>query len=100
MSDEPRVNVKRTKPNEVAVEVVGESYTLLDPVAHILHGLDGIEFAGYDVPHPLEDRGILYVRVQEGDPVDTILEAIGLLKEEYSELRSSLLEELTRVKAE
>jgi len=93
------VKVKRTGPREVMIEVRGETYTLLDPLTHMLHRLEGVEFAGYDIPHPLEERGILYVRSAEGDPVELVLTAVKMLREEYSELKSSLIEELKRVGA-
>ncbi|HDD68892.1 MAG TPA: hypothetical protein ENG61_00855 [Candidatus Korarchaeota archaeon] len=100
MGTKLRVEIKRTKPNEAEIEVYGETYTLLVPLAQSLISLNYVEFAGFDVPHPLEEKGILYVRVREGDPVDAVFEAINNLKREYGELKSSLLEELARLKQE
>jgi len=47
---------------------------------------DSIEMAGYHVPHPLFDRGILYVHTKEQQkPEDVVKEAtkkvLGLSKE-------------------
>jgi DNA-directed RNA polymerase subunit L len=95
-----KIEIKRTKPNEAEIEVYGETYTLLVPLAQSLLSLDNVEFAGFDVPHPLEDKGVLYVRVKDGDPISAVFEAINNLKSEYSELKSSLLEELDRLKQE
>ncbi|RLG42502.1 MAG: DNA-directed RNA polymerase subunit L, partial [Thermoproteota archaeon] len=80
MGTKLRVEIKRTKPNEAEIEVYGETYTLLVPLAQSLISLSYVEFAGFDVPHPLEEKGILYVRVREGDPVDAVFEAINNLK--------------------
>ncbi|HIE22684.1 MAG TPA: hypothetical protein EYP68_00440 [Candidatus Korarchaeota archaeon] len=93
-----KIEIKRTKTNEAEIEVYGETYTLLVPLAQSLLLLDNVEFAGFDVPHPLEDKGVLYVRVKDGDPINAVFEAINNLKSEYSELKSSLLEELGRLK--
>lgn len=95
-----RIEIKRTKPNEAEIEVYGETYTLLVPLAQSLISLNYVEFAGFDVPHPLEEKGVLYVRVKEGDPIDAVFEAINNLKKEYGELKSSLLEELAKLKRE
>ncbi|RLG45978.1 MAG: hypothetical protein DRO00_09505 [Thermoproteota archaeon] len=95
-----KIEIKRTKPNEAEIEVYGETYTILVPLARSLLLLDYVEFAGFDVPHPLEEKGILYVRVKEGDPIDAVFEAINNLKREYTELKSSLLEELGKLKQE
>ncbi len=95
-----RIEIKRTKPNEIEIDVYGETYTLLVPLAQSLLALDHVEFAGFDVPHPLENKGVLYVRVKEGDPLDAVFTAIKNLKDEYNELKSSLLEELGRLKLE
>ncbi len=80
----------------VTVRVRGETYTLLDPLVKALHQV-GVDFAGYDVPHPLKEEGVLYVRSREGDPVRKIFEALDRLREEFSSLRESVEEELRRV---
>ncbi len=80
----------------VTVRVRGETYTLLDPLVKALHEV-GVDFAGYDVPHPLKEEGVLYVRSKEGDPVRKIFEALRLLKEEFGALKESVEEELRRV---
>ena len=95
-----KVEIRRTKPNEAEIEVYGETYTILVPLASSLLSLDHVEFAGFDVPHPLEEKGVLYVRVKEGDPIDAIFAAINNLKKEYNELKSSLLEEFGKLKRE
>ncbi len=95
-----RIEIKRTKPKEAEIEVYGETYTLLVPLAQSLLSLDFVEFAGFDVPHPLEEKGVLYVRVKDGDPIDAVFAAINNLKKEYSELKSSLLKELNKLKQE
>ncbi len=98
MKSKLRIQIKKTKPNEAEIEVYGETYTILVPLAQSLLSLSRVEFAGFDVPHPLEEKGVLYVRVKEGDPIDAVFVALNNLKKEYSELKSSLLEELEKLK--
>ncbi len=80
----------------VTVRVRGETYTLLDPLVKALHEM-GVDFAGYDVPHPLKEEGVLYVRSKDGDPVRKIFEALRRLKEEFGSLKESIEDELRRV---
>ena len=89
------VEVKEKSPNEIHIYVRGETYTLLVPIAEELNSMDDVEFAGYDVPHPLKEEGILYLRVREGkDPRSILKEAVGKIIEEYENLEKSFKEEL------
>ncbi len=80
----------------VTVRVRGETYTLLDPLVKALHEV-GVDFAGYDVPHPLKEEGVLYVRSKDGDPVRKIFEALRRLRGEFGSLKESIEGELRRV---
>jgi DNA-directed RNA polymerase subunit L len=60
------MNVKIIKKtdNELKIEVEGAGHSLLNVLQKTLLKDDTIEMAGYDVPHPLVDRGILYIRTK------------------------------------
>jgi len=81
-----KVKVLKRKDNELKIEVEGESHSLLNLLQKTLLEDERIEMAGYHVPHPLFDRGILYVHTKEQqNPEDVIYEAtkkvLGLSKE-------------------
>lgn len=95
-SDDITVQVTRRGENEVEIRIRGETYTIIDPLVSMLHRM-GVEFAGYDVPHPLVEESVLFVRTREGDPVEVVREAIVRLEEEYRELSESLKRELKRI---
>ena len=81
-----KVNVLKRTDNDLKIEVEGEGHSLLNLLQKTLLEDDSIEMAGYDVPHPLFDRGILYVQTKEQqNPEDVIKEAakkvLGLSKE-------------------
>jgi DNA-directed RNA polymerase subunit L len=50
------------KANELRIQIEGEGHSLLNLLQKTLLEDDTVEMAGYDVPHPLIDRAILYVR--------------------------------------
>ena len=50
--------------NELKVEVEGAGHSLLNVLQKTLLEEDTIEVAGYHVPHPLIDSGILYVHTR------------------------------------
>jgi DNA-directed RNA polymerase subunit L len=60
------MNVKAVKPslNELALEVEGESHTLCNMLQKTLLEDETVELAGYDKPHPLVDRTLMYVRTK------------------------------------
>ncbi len=91
------VEVKEVGPSEIRVVVRGETHTLLAPLIEELNARDDVEFAGYDVPHPLKEEGVIYLRVKDGlDPKKVLREAAIKLVEEYEGLERSFREEMER----
>ena len=81
-----KVNVLKRTGNELKIEVEGEGHSLLNLLQKTLLEDDSIEMAGYHVPHPLFDRGILYVHTKEKqNPEEVVKEAakkvLGLSKD-------------------
>jgi len=81
-----KVKVLKRTDNELKIEVEGEGHSLLNLLQKTLLEDDSIKMAGYHVPHPLFDRGILYVHTKEQQkPEDVINEAtkkvLGLSKD-------------------
>ena len=81
-----KVKVLKSTDNELKIEVDGEGHSLLNLLQKTLLEDDSIEMAGYHVPHPLFDRGILYVHTKgKQDPEAVVSEAtkkvLGLSKD-------------------
>ena len=71
-----KVNVLKKTDNELKIEVEGAGHSLLNVLQKTLLEDDQIEMAGYHVPHPLIDSGILYVYTREQqNPTEAINEA-------------------------
>ena len=72
------------------VEVDGETHTILNLISTKLLEYENVEIAGYDIPHPLQERGKLIVRVKEGSPVEQLIKGIDELISEFKDLKNAL----------
>ncbi len=91
------VEIEDVTPNEIRVIIRGETYTLLTPIVEELNSRDDVEFAGYDVPHPLKEEGLIFLRVKEGSNPRAILkDTINSLIKEYDKLEKSFKVELEK----
>jgi len=71
-----KINVLKSSNNEIKLEVEGAGHSLLNVLQKTLLEDENIEVAGYHVPHPLIDSGVLYVHTNEKQkPEDVIIEA-------------------------
>ena len=59
-----KVNIVKKTDNELKIEVEGAGHSLLNVLQKTLLEDDNVEVAGYHVPHPLIDSGILYVNTR------------------------------------
>ncbi len=67
------VKILKRTDNELKIEVEGAGHSLLNLLQKILLEDDTIEMAGYDVPHPLFDGGILYIRTKEKQNPEAVI---------------------------
>ncbi len=87
-----KVSVVRKEGDLLEVEVEGETHTILNLISTKLLEYDEVEIAGYDVPHPLHEKGKLIVRAKKGDPVDLLIKGIDDLINEFERLKEDLKE--------
>jgi len=81
--------LKRT-PNELKIEVEGESHTLCNVLQKALLEDDTIEMAGYNVPHPLVDSATVYVHTKgQRRPEAAVQEATKKILSQSKEFRKS-----------
>ncbi|KAE9420005.1 hypothetical protein Angca_005688, partial [Angiostrongylus cantonensis] len=50
-----------------------EDHTIGNSLKHILCRMPGVEFCGYNVPHPLEDKILLRLQTKDGVVAGTVL---------------------------
>lgn len=59
-----KVKILKKEKNELKIELDGEDHTLGNLIQSTLLEDDGIEMAGYDLPHPLSKKPIIYIRTK------------------------------------
>ena len=71
-----KVNFVKSSDNELKIEIEGVGHSLLNVLQKTLLEDSNIEVAGYHVPHPLIDSGVLFVHTKEKlNPETAILDA-------------------------
>ncbi|MCW4015584.1 MAG: DNA-directed RNA polymerase subunit L [Candidatus Bathyarchaeota archaeon] len=68
-----KVNVLKSADNELKIEVEGAGHSLLNVLQKTLLEDESIEVAGYHVPHPLIDSGILYVHTKDKQKPEAVI---------------------------
>ena len=82
------LNIKTLKKtrDELSIEIEGEGHTFCNLLQSTLNEDKNVEVAGYDVPHPLTLKGIIYLKVKkETDPYKTLEKALNKITERADE---------------
>ena len=83
--------IVRLAPGRYRVEVRGEDHTLGNLIVKKLMEAGLARFAYYEVPHPLEDRLIIYLNIgEDDDPREALDKAAALALEELESLKKDL----------
>jgi DNA-directed RNA polymerase subunit L len=77
-----KINVLKKSDKELKIEIEGSSHGLCNLLQKRLLEDKRVEFAGYDVPHPLASSPIIYLRMRgRTAPEDALIEAAEKVKE-------------------
>ncbi|MEM2914678.1 MAG: DNA-directed RNA polymerase subunit L [Candidatus Bathyarchaeia archaeon] len=90
-------------PNELKIEVEGEGHTFCNLLESVLLEDDDVEFAGYDIRHPLVSNPIIVVRTKGNTrPEEALQRAVEKIlqrgKELSEEFNKALKEGSKRIK--
>jgi DNA-directed RNA polymerase subunit L len=86
-----KVKVLKKSENELKIEIEGSSHGLCNLLAKRLLEDKRVEFAGYDVPHPLASSPIIYVRMKgDSKPEDALIEATQKIREANDDFSKEL----------
>lgn len=89
-----KVKVLKKADNELKIEIEGSTHGLCNLVTKRLLEDKRVEFAGYDVPHPLAASPVIYVRMKgKAKPEDAIIDAV----EKVRDANDAFGKELNRV---
>lgn len=85
-----KINVLKKTKNELRIEIEGEGHTFCNALQKALLEDRSVEFAGYELPHPLVAQPIVHVRVKEGkNPEKVFISAAKKLGLESAEFRET-----------
>lgn len=74
------------------IEVEGEDHTLLHALQDEALRDENVEYVGYHIPYPLERKGIIVIKVKEGDPIVALKKAAKKIIEDMDMIHKLFLE--------
>ena len=90
-----KVTVIKEEGNELRLEIEGEGHTIGNLLQQELLEDKRVEISGYDIPHPLINSAILYIRtLGKRSPRKVLKEALERLQEKIDKLQGMLEESL------
>jgi DNA-directed RNA polymerase subunit L len=92
MKGKPLTKIKLLKKekNELRIELIGEGATICNMLQNTLFKDDTVEFAGYDIAHPLIANPILYVRTKgRRKPENALIAAAQVLCKETQKIQKT-----------
>jgi DNA-directed RNA polymerase subunit L len=86
-----KIRLLRSESNALRVEIEGEGHTFCNMLQKALLEDEAVEMAGYDTPHPLMTKSIVYVRTKgTRRPEIALQDAAKKLQERSGELKKAL----------
>lgn len=77
-----KIKVLTKSENELKIEIEGGTHGICNLVQKRLLEDKTVDFAGYDVPHPLASNPVIYVRMKgAAKPEDALIKAIEKVRE-------------------
>ncbi|VDK49680.1 unnamed protein product [Anisakis simplex] len=78
----------RNDPTNLTVILHEEDHTIGNALKHILCKMAEVEFCGYNVPHPLEDRILIRIQTRKNiSAKDVLIEAFDQLELVFASIR-------------
>jgi DNA-directed RNA polymerase subunit L len=69
-----KVKIIKKEKNELKIELDGEDHTLSNLLQSTLLEDNNVEIAGYDLPHPLSKKPIIFIKMKSGNKPEKSLE--------------------------
>ncbi len=89
-----QVSVLKYEKNYLELAVKGETHTLFAPLVEYLLKHPDVEYAMYDVDHPLLQNVKFRLKTRSRDPVEVLKEVVSIIVKDIDELRDKLLSKL------
>jgi len=88
------VEIVKYDQNYLEVLVKGETHTLFAPLLEYLLKHPDVEYAMYDVDHPLLQNVKFRLKTRSRDPVDVLKEVVQEILKDVDSIRDQLLAQL------
>ncbi len=86
-----RVSEVKRRNGGIVLLIDGERHTIPNLVVEELNKMKEVEWAGYQLTHPLENRVYLTIKVKKGvEPLEVLIKALDRLILEYKEVLEAL----------
>lgn len=85
-----KIKVLKRSKNELELELAGEGHTFCNALSATLLKDDTIDFAGYNIAHPLIAQPVFYIRMKgRKKPETALIEASKKLHQELIDLQKA-----------
>lgn len=85
-----KLKLHKKEKNELQIELIGEGSTICIMLQNTLFNDNTVEFAGYNIAHPLIANPILYVRTKgRRRPENALIEAARVLSKEMKKIQKA-----------
>jgi len=81
------IKVLEEDKNKIKFEIEGETHTIANLLTKYLLKDPDVEISMYQVPHPLEEKAIIYVVTKNKDPRKVIKETIDKIIKDLEKLK-------------
>lgn len=90
-----KIKVLSKSKNEMKIEIEGAGHSLCNLLQKKLLEDKNVDLAGYDVPHPLTEKAILYLRmIGNSKPETALIRAVNKTLKINEDFRNSLINSL------
>lgn len=90
-----KIKVLSKSKNEMKIEIEGAGHSLCNLLQKKLLEDKTVDLAGYDVPHPLTEKAILYIRMSgSSKPETALIKALNKTLKINEDFRNSLIKSL------
>ncbi|MFB6470406.1 MAG: DNA-directed RNA polymerase subunit L [Vulcanisaeta sp. AZ3] len=86
-----KINIVKAEENYLEVIVQGETYTLFAPLVEYLLKNPDVEYAMFDVDHPLTQNVRFKIKTKSKPPLDVIKEAVSAIMNDINEMEKGFL---------
>lgn len=77
-----KINILKKQDNELKIEIVDATHGICNLLQKRLLEDKTVDFAGYDVPHPLASSPTIYLRMKgSAKPEDALIRAVQKVRE-------------------